>query len=82
MTETPGIELGPLVDQVIAQIRELEQEVLRKTAELADAREKLAQARGKMDMLGIIQQLAQRPMLSGDPLLNGDAPDTAPPALG
>jgi hypothetical protein len=51
-----GIDLNPIIDGVIKEIRELEAEVNEKTTALQIAREKLAAARGKMDMIGQIQQ--------------------------
>lgn len=51
------IQLDPLIERVITEIREAETEVAAKTAELATAREKLAAARGKMDLIGQLQQM-------------------------
>lgn len=53
-----GIDLNPIIEQVIAEIRELEQAVTTKTAELQTVRERLAAARGKMEMIGTLQQLS------------------------
>lgn len=51
-----GIDLNPIIEKVIAEIRELEQDVIAKTNDLQAARERLAAARGKMEMIAQIQQ--------------------------
>jgi hypothetical protein len=62
------VNLSPIIDQVLSEVRALEQNVITKSAELAQARERLAAARGKMEMIGVIQQLAAMPIRNGDPL--------------
>jgi hypothetical protein len=47
----PSIDLQPLIEQVFAEIAAAEEGVLA-------AREKLAAAKGKLEMLGLLQQLS------------------------
>ena len=54
----PGINLQPLIEQVFAEIQAAEQDVNAKSADFQTAREKLAAARGKLEMLGQLQQLS------------------------
>lgn len=50
-------------------------------AQLEDAERRASELRSQKQLLHRLIGMAQRPIMSGDPLPCGDAPDTAPPAL-
>ena len=57
-TQAPaGIDLQPIIEKVFEEIRQSEAEVSTKSAELQAARERLAAARGKLEMIGQLQQM-------------------------
>lgn len=58
-------QMDEIYQEIIEEIQRAESAVRSKELELAQAREQLAAARGKLDLLGLIQQRAFRPQ-NGD----------------
>lgn len=57
MTNGSGvIELDPIVERILAELKRLEQDVAEKDAALRTARELLAAERGKLDLLAELQR--------------------------
>ena len=55
-----GIDLAPIIEGVLAEARAAEQEMIAKNGELQTARERLAAARGKLELIGQLQQMTAR----------------------
>jgi len=54
----PSIDLQPLIEKVFEEIKAAEQDVNAKSADFQAARERLAEKRGKLEMLGMLQQMS------------------------